>query len=59
MHFDVHAFPGQAVTVMASTDLVNWVAVETHTFTGTIWEFVDTNAGNFARRFYRTQLQAN
>ncbi len=56
LDFDVHAFPGQDVTVMASTDLVNWVPLQTHTFTGTIWEFVDTNAGNFAKRFYQAVL---
>jgi hypothetical protein len=56
MHFDVHAFPGQDVTVVASTDLVNWVPLETHVFTGTVWEFLDANAGNFVRRFYRTEL---
>ena len=56
MRFDVHAFPGQEVTVMASTDLVNWGALETHTFTGTVWEFVDADAGNFVGRFYRAIL---
>ncbi|MEP7015115.1 MAG: hypothetical protein ABI925_06725 [Verrucomicrobiota bacterium] len=57
MHFDVHAFPGQAVTVEASTDLVNWVVLEMHTFTGTVWEFVDADAGTFAKRFYRAALK--
>jgi hypothetical protein len=56
MHFNVHAFAGQEVTVMTSSDLVNWFPLETQTFTGTVWEFVDTNAGNFARRFYRAIL---
>ena len=28
----------------------------TDAFTGTIWEFVDADAGNFARRFYRAIL---
>jgi hypothetical protein len=56
MHFDVHAFPGQEVTVMASSDLVNWAPLQTHTFTGTVWEFMDANAGDFARRFYQAML---
>lgn len=56
LHFDVHALPGQQVTVMASADLINWVPLETHTFTGTVWEFVDADAGNFPKRFYRAQL---
>jgi hypothetical protein len=56
LRFNVHAFPGQQVTVTASSDLVNWLPLQTHTFTGTVWEFVDTDAGNFAKRFYRAAL---
>jgi hypothetical protein len=54
--FNVHGFPGQEVIVQASSDLVNWIPLQTHTFTGTIWEFVDADAGNFTRRFYRAML---
>jgi hypothetical protein len=54
--FNVRGFPGQRVTVMASSDLVNWVPLETHTFKDTIWEFVDKDAGNFVKRFYRAAL---
>ena len=53
---NVRAFPGQKVTVMASSDLVGWVPLQTHTFTGTVWELVDADAHNFARRFYRAVL---
>lgn len=56
LRFNVHAFPGQKVTVMASSDLVGWDPLQTHTFTGTVWAFMDADAGNFARRFYRTVL---
>ena len=56
MRFDVHAFPGQQITVMASTDLINWTSLQTHAFTGTTWGFVDADAGNFSKRFYRTML---
>jgi hypothetical protein len=37
--------------VQASTDLVNWISVRTNTAPFT---FVDTNAGQFNHRFYRT-----
>ena len=56
MSFNVEAFPGQNVSIEASNDLVNWVLVQSHIFTGTTWEFVDADAGNFARRFYRAIL---
>ena len=56
MHFDIHGFPGQSITVMASTDLLNWVSLETQTLTGTVWQFQDPNAGNFSRRFYKAAL---
>jgi hypothetical protein len=56
MHFNVEAFPGQDVSIETSNDLVNWVTLQTHTFTSTVWEFMDADAGNFARRFYRAVL---
>ena len=56
MRFDVYAFTGQEITIMASNDLVNWSPLETHTFTGTVWEFVDATAGKFDKRFYRAVL---
>ena len=56
MHFDIHGFPGQSITVMASTDLLNWIPLETQILTGTVWHFADPNAGNFSRRFYKATL---
>jgi hypothetical protein len=56
---DVHAFPGQEVTVMGSGDLANWVPLQTHTFKGTVWEFVDSGAGSTPRRFYRAEFAQN
>ncbi len=56
VHFEVHAFPGQVVTVEASTDLATWAPLQTHTFTGTVWSFTDADAGAFSSRFYRARL---
>ncbi len=56
MRFNVEGFPGQQVSVEGSSDLVNWIPLQTHTFTGTTWEFVDAEAGQFVRRFYRAKL---
>lgn len=41
----------QQYVVQASTDLVNWVSVQTNTAPFT---FVDTNTAGFPRRFFRT-----
>ncbi len=53
VRFDVHGAIGQTVTVQASTDCQTWNALETHTFTGTTWQFTDAQANDFPRRFYR------
>jgi hypothetical protein len=47
----VAGVPGYNYVVQASTDLVNWVPVHTNTAPFT---FVDTNAGQFGQRFYRS-----
>ncbi len=56
MRFNVLAFPGQQVTVMASGDLVSWLPLQTHTFSGTVWAFEDAGAGSAGRRFYKAVL---
>lgn len=56
MRFDVHAAPGQTVTVEVSNDLITWTSLETHTFTGSVWTFADATAGALSRRFYRVVL---
>ena len=56
LRFNVLAFPGQNVTVLATTDFIDWVPLQTHTFTGTVWKFIDADAGKFTRRFYRAAL---
>jgi hypothetical protein len=47
----VAGVPGYKYVVQASTNLVNWVPVQTNTAPFT---FVDTNAGKFRQRYYRT-----
>jgi hypothetical protein len=47
----VAGVPGYNYVVQASTDLVNWVPVQTNTAPFT---FVDTNASQFGQRFYRS-----
>lgn len=56
VRFNVLAFPGQNVTVKATTDFVDWLPVETRQFTGTTWQFVDADAGTFPKRFYKAVL---
>jgi hypothetical protein len=49
--FAVAGATGHKYTVQASTDLVNWVTLQTNTAP---FAFVDTNAAQFNRRFYRS-----
>jgi hypothetical protein len=49
--FNVSGEPGSEYTVQASTNLVDWVSVQTNLAPFT---FVDSNANQFAQRFYRT-----
>jgi hypothetical protein len=49
--FQVSGVDGTNYVVQASTDLKNWVSVQTNK---SPFNFTDTNAGNFQQRFYRT-----
>ena len=48
--FNVSGITNQCV-VQASTNMVNWVSIQTNTAP---FMFVDSNAGQFKQRFYRT-----
>ena len=48
---NISGIPNYQYVVQASTNLVNWVSVQTNTAPFT---FVDTNASQFRQRFYRT-----
>lgn len=49
--FSVANVAGSQCVVEASTNLIDWVPVQTNTSPFT---FVDSNAGNFRQRYYRT-----
>lgn len=49
--FAVSGVLGRTYVVQASTDLVNWIAVQTNTAPFT---FVDPDTASYSRRFYRT-----
>jgi hypothetical protein len=49
--FTVSGNAGSQYIVQASTDLVNWVTLQTNL---SPFNFVDSNASHFSRRFYRT-----
>lgn len=46
----VKGIPGYIYVIQASTDLVNWISLETNL---TPLLFTDTNLGRYGRRFYR------
>jgi Bacterial Ig domain/Fibronectin type III domain len=52
--FNVSDASGSQYVIQASTNLVDWVSVETNTAPFT---FVDVSAGQFSQRFYRAVLQ--
>ncbi len=49
--FSVSGLSNATYVVQASTDLVNWVNIQTNV---SPFNFVDSNASQFSRRFYRT-----
>ena len=56
VQFAVNGFTGQKVIVQASTNLAAWDFIGTNTLAGSTWSFVDVQAANYARRFYRAVL---
>jgi uncharacterized delta-60 repeat protein len=57
--FNVGCMPGQAVVIEASTNLVDWVPIQTNLVTSEgIFFFVDRDTGNYPSRFYRARLYA-
>jgi hypothetical protein len=55
--FNVSAVPGQVVVIETSTDLINWVPVQTNMVTSPApVMFSDSQAGLFPHRFYRVRL---
>jgi hypothetical protein len=47
---------GQALVILASTNLMNWAALQTNVLGGPLFYFSDPSASNFVQRFYRTEL---
>ena len=57
--FNVGCMPGEAVVIEASTNLVDWVPVQTNLVTSEgIFLFVDRDKSIYQRRFYRARLYA-
>ena len=54
--FDVSGGPLQRVVIEASTDLRNWVPLQTNLLGGPLTYFKDPFAGSFSRRLYRVVL---
>jgi hypothetical protein len=54
--FDVSAGAVQTLVVQGSTNLLNWVPLQTNVVGGPTWHFNDPSVGGFAQRFYRVLL---
>ena len=53
IRFRVNGAPGLTVKLMASTNLTTWTQIATQTLTAPTWDFTDTAAGTFPKRFYK------
>jgi hypothetical protein len=54
--FDVSGGPGETVIVQGSSDMVNWVPLQTNLMSNSVWYFSDSSAGNVTQRYYRAEL---
>ena len=56
--FDVAASgpAGQTLVIQGSTNLVDWVPLQTNVLGSLPWYFSDSYSSNFTQRFYRAQL---
>jgi hypothetical protein len=54
--FDVSGVSNQTVVVQGSTNLFNWIPLQTNTLTAPTWFFSDPASGGLGLRFYRLQL---
>jgi hypothetical protein len=54
--FQVHVMgtAGQAFVLQTSSDLIHWLPLSTNILAGSPLSLMDTNAGNYTARFYRT-----
>jgi hypothetical protein len=55
-HCTVSAAPNQRVVIQGSTNLIDWVSVQTNTMTSTSWDFADPASATLVHRFYRAVL---
>jgi uncharacterized delta-60 repeat protein len=53
IRLSLESVPGRSYTLEGSTNLLDWVALETRFASGWSLLFIDTNAPSFGRRFYR------
>ncbi len=51
----VSGLPGADYAIEASTNLVDWLPIRTNIVSGGYFDFIDTSASQFSRRFYRAR----
>jgi len=54
--FDIAGGPVQTVVVQGSTNLLNWVPLQTNLLEAPLQYFSDSSAHNFKQQFYRVLL---
>jgi hypothetical protein len=56
-HCTVAGLSGQTIVIQGSTNLSQWISLQTNKLVGTTWDFQDSESTGFPRRFYRAVLQ--
>jgi hypothetical protein len=54
--FNVSGFSGQVVIVEASSNLLDWIPIQTNSLGGPLFYFSEPDSMLFPRRFYRVNL---
>jgi hypothetical protein len=52
----INGVSGQKLVVQSSTDLKNWLSLETNTLASNVWDYTNHVMPNFNQQFYRVRL---
>ena len=56
-HVSINGPANSLIEIMASDDLVTWTSLASFSLSGNFYDYIDTAANSFPRRFYRARNQ--